>query len=86
LVGRIPWRSAWQPIPVFLHGESHEQRSLAGYSPQGFKESEATEWTWHIWHTPHTVFFLLISKLIVLRSEKMLDRISVLLNLLRLDL
>ena len=24
----IPWRSAWQPISVFLPGESHGQRSL----------------------------------------------------------
>ena len=31
-VRRIPWRRAWQPIPVFLPRESHEQRSLAGYS------------------------------------------------------
>jgi len=23
----------WQPTPVFLPGESHEQRSLAGYNP-----------------------------------------------------
>ena len=30
-VGKIPWR-AWQPTPVFLSGESHGQRSLAGYS------------------------------------------------------
>ena len=35
-------------------------------SPQGFKESDTTESTWHIWHTQHTVFFLLISNLIVL--------------------
>ena len=27
-----PWRRAWQPTPVFLPGESHGQRSLAGYS------------------------------------------------------
>ena len=26
-----------QPIPVFLPGESHGQRSLAGYSPCGCK-------------------------------------------------
>ena len=26
--GRIPWRRAWQPTPVFLPGESHGQRSL----------------------------------------------------------
>ena len=28
-VGKIPWRRAWQPTPVFLPGESHGQRSLA---------------------------------------------------------
>ena len=26
-VGKIPWRRAWQPTPVFLPGESHGQRS-----------------------------------------------------------
>ena len=31
-VRKIPWKRAWQPTPVFLHGESHEQRRLAGYS------------------------------------------------------
>ena len=39
------WRRAWQPTPVFLPGESHGQRSLAGYSPQGHKESNMTEVT-----------------------------------------
>ena len=42
-VGKIPWRRAWQPIPVFLPGKSHGQRSLAGYSPWGSKESDTTE-------------------------------------------
>ena len=32
-----PWRREWLPIPVFLPGEFHGQRSLAGYSPQGHK-------------------------------------------------
>ena len=32
-VGKILWRRKWQPPPVFSPGESHEQRSLAGYSP-----------------------------------------------------
>ena len=32
-VGKTPWRRAWQPTPLLLHGESHGQRSLAGYSP-----------------------------------------------------
>ena len=27
-VGKIPWRRAWQPTPVFLPGEFHAQRSL----------------------------------------------------------
>ena len=40
---RFPWRGAWQPTPLFLPGESHGQRSLAGYSPQGRKESDTTE-------------------------------------------
>ena len=31
-VGKIPWRRAWQPTPVFLPGESRGQRSLVGYS------------------------------------------------------
>ena len=32
-IGKIPWRRAWQPTPVFLPGKSHGQRSLEGYSP-----------------------------------------------------
>ena len=42
-VRKIPWRRAWQLTPVFLPGESHGQRSLEGYSPQGRKESDTTE-------------------------------------------
>ena len=36
-VGKIPWRRKWQPAPVFLSGESHGQRNLAGYSPWSLK-------------------------------------------------
>ena len=43
-IGKIPWRRAWQPTPVFLPGESHGQRSLTGYCPWGLKESNTTEW------------------------------------------
>ena len=32
-----------EPTPVFLPGESHGQRRLAGHSPQGCKESNVTE-------------------------------------------
>ena len=44
-VGKISWRRAWQPTPVFLPGKSHGQRSLVGYSPWGCKESDMTEET-----------------------------------------
>ena len=42
-----PWRRAWQPPPVSLPGESHRQRSLAGYSPWCHKESDMIEVTRH---------------------------------------
>ena len=39
------WRRKWQPIPVFLPGESHGQRSLAGHGPWGYRESDTTKVT-----------------------------------------
>ena len=39
----VPWRRKRQPTPVFLLGKSHGQRSLAGYSPWGYKELNTTE-------------------------------------------
>ena len=42
-VGKIHWRSKEQPTPVFSPGKSHGQRSLAGYSPRGHKESDTTD-------------------------------------------
>ena len=41
-----PWRREWLlNSPVFLPGEFHGQRSLAGDSPQGHKMSDMTEVT-----------------------------------------
>ena len=45
------WSLGWEdpvgkemtPTPVFLLGQSDEQRSLVGYSPWGPKESDTTE-------------------------------------------
>ena len=37
------WRGEWQSTPVFLPGESHGLRSLVGYSPWGYKESDTTD-------------------------------------------
>ena len=51
-----PWRREWQPFPVFLHGESHGQRNLAGYSSCGHKELDMTERLTHI-HT-HTLYWV----------------------------
>ena len=44
-IGKIPQRTAWQPAPVFMPGEFHGQRSLAGCSVWGCKESDTTEVT-----------------------------------------
>ena len=42
-IRKIPWRRAWQPTPLFLPGNFHEQRSLVGYSPWVHKESDMTK-------------------------------------------
>ena len=39
-LGRSPWRRKWQPSLVFLPGEFHGWRGLAGYSPWGLKGSD----------------------------------------------
>ena len=41
-VRKIPWRRKWQPMPIFLPGKIHGQRSLAGYSPWGCKVLDTT--------------------------------------------
>ena len=43
-VRKIPWKRMWQPTLVFFPGESHGQRSLAGYSPWDHKELDTTGW------------------------------------------
>ena len=45
-VGKIHWRRAWQPTPVFLPGESLGQRRLAGYRPQNHRVGDS-------WATKH---------------------------------
>ena len=41
--GRYSGGGKQQPTPVFLPGESHGQRSLAGWSPMDHKELDMTE-------------------------------------------
>ena len=53
--GQIPWSRKWQPTPVFLMENPHGQRSLAGYSRWGHKESDMTEvlnTTQHLSYSP----------------------------------
>ena len=38
----MPWKRSWQSTPVFLPGEFHEQRNLAGYGPWDNREWDAT--------------------------------------------
>ena len=45
-VMKIPWSRKWQPIPVFLPGKFHGQRSLSSYSPWGHKELDMAEHTY----------------------------------------
>ena len=56
-VGKIPWRRAWQPTPVFLPGESHGQRSLVSYSPWGSRKVDMTERLTHTHTHTHTQMF-----------------------------
>ena len=49
-VGKIPWKWACQPSSVLLPGESHGQRSLAGYTVHRVTKS----WTQLKWLHMHT--------------------------------
>ena len=44
------WRRKWQPIPVFLPGESQGQKSLVGCRLWGHTELDTTEATWQQQH------------------------------------
>ena len=50
-VGKIPWRRAGQPTPVFLPGESHGHRSLAGYSSELQSQTQQKRLSTHAYYT-----------------------------------
>ena len=54
---KIPWRREWHPIAVFLPGEFHGQRSLAGYSPWGRKVGHdwVTNTSFMRWQNPDSL-------------------------------
>ena len=39
-MGKIPWRRKWQPTPVFLPGEFHEQRGAWQATVHGVARSQ----------------------------------------------
>ena len=64
------WRRTWQPSPVFLPGEFHGQRNLAGYSPRSRKELDTTEQLTHTHTHTHretqmTTYYLYFNSLLV---------------------
>ena len=61
---KIPWRRKWQPTPVFLPGESHEQRSLAATVHGGHTKLDTTEQVNN--NTPFYPEFLLKNQLLTL--------------------
>ena len=56
-VGKIPWRRRWQPTLALLPGESHGQKSLAGYSPRVTKSQPRPRQL-----SPHTLTGLYFSQ------------------------
>ena len=74
-VGKRPWRKKCHPIPVFLPGKAHRQRSLMGYSPWDCKKSDTTEHPFTDLHTgspgkPYNILRALIFNTISLASPK----------------
>ena len=68
-VKKIPWRRTWQPTPIFLSGEFHGQRSLAGSSPWGCKELDRTE---------QLTLSVSIETLVEMKQDNVLDTLYVL--------
>ena len=77
--GRFPGRRAWQTSPLFLPGESHGQKSLAGYSPWGLKESDMTKLTEHHHHYHKTTLLIKVTKayLVPIVSQELCDHLII---------
>ena len=67
-------RRVWQPTPVFLPRESQGQTSLAGYSPQGCKESDMTEATEHVRTHIHTYLHFQQMKVVFFQGHMKLHK------------
>ena len=64
--------AVWQPTPVFLPGESHRQRSLAGYCPWGHSWSDLAHncISTCLWAVQISLNIQLISEIARSRSKK----------------
>ena len=62
-------RKAWQPTPVFLPGESHGQKSLAGYSPGGCTKSDMAEVTETHMHVCIHIYYITHTSIIIKNQE-----------------
>ena len=72
-LGKIPCSRKWQPTQVFLSGRFHGQRSLAGYSPWGCKESDMTEHAcMHLYIMSFAHFFCQVTSLYFLNFKSTL--------------
>ena len=61
-----PLESEWQPIPILLPGEFHEQRCLVGYSLSGCNESDTTVQLIHMFMQIYTALFKNIAQFMYL--------------------
>ena len=78
---KIPQRRKWQFTPVFLPGQSHDQKSQVGYSLWGCEESNRTKWLSTHTHThTHTIPAVVNEYLILQEHLKILVTIKVCYN------
>ena len=65
--GSFHWRRKWQPTPVLLLGESHEQRGLAGY--QLWDHKSRHNWETKCTHTERYVYNIYRYKFVKLGNK-----------------
>ena len=68
-VGKIPWRKAWLPTPVFLPGESPRTEEPGGLQSMGSQSRARLKWLTHM--QPHLlVFFCLEAFTLVFENRE----------------
>ena len=68
-VAKISWTREWQPTPVFLPGEFHGQRSLAGHSPWGLQRV-GQDWV------TNTFIYFILSWFTTLYSSQVYNKVN----------